>query len=187
MVTASSELERKQLQEEEHAVPDARACPTMSHSPAHRSPAGRLSIPVPIQSVQGEVWLSQQGCVLLSALLDVLFWLFRGLWWVPLEQCWCWMHAGSGMSSMLELVGWGGRLWWELVTHGTSTAVLADRSRRPRISGKQGSSLGPGKLVLPSGAGAGCDSVNQALLMSSLQCSGTILKMSACFPQEKWF
>lgn len=68
--------------------------------------------------------------------------------WVGNEQ-----HAGA------HGVGW--EVWWELVSHGTSTGVLAGRSRRPRISGKQGSSLGPGKLVLLSGSGGGCDSVNQ--------------------------
>lgn len=72
IVTASSELERKQLQEEEPALPNAHTCSTVSHTTrsslgaatAHGSPRGRLSIPVPIRSLQGEVWLSPGGlCV----------------------------------------------------------------------------------------------------------------------------
>lgn len=77
MVTASSELERKQLQEEEHALPDAHACPTMSHTTcsslraasAHRSPIGRLSILVQSSLCRERCGCHQQGCVLQSALL----------------------------------------------------------------------------------------------------------------------
>lgn len=131
-------------------------CSSPGAATAHGSPRGRLSILVPIQSLQGEQWLSPAGlCVAVgSAGMSCSGCSEVGVFGavVVLDARWHGNRRCARAHGVRREVGIG-QAWHQ------NWVLLADWSRR--ILGKQGSNLGLGKLVLSSGSGGGCDSVNQ--------------------------